>query len=159
MWYSFKLRVTDSLRKYRSVPPICFCAFCLLPLFLVAGIHTSAGSAGFTAMITRSKHSHITRQILTSGWLGGWREVQRAVQVRCGQSIIFHHILRLKLSISVRDSRFSRLGTETPRLSVWVSSWNQTRYPNSGLRSLGVSLGSETQIIKVSESEPESWFK
>ena len=58
-----------------------------------------------------------------------------------------------------RDSRFSRLGTETPRLSVWVSSRNRSRYRNSGLRSLGISLGTETQIIKVSESEPESWFK
>ena len=48
-----------------------------------------------------------------------------------------------------RASRFSRLGTETPRLSVWVSPRNRTRYRNSCIRSLGIGLGTETQIISL----------
>ena len=57
-------------------------------------------------------------------------------------------------SVHIRDSRFSRLGTETPRLSVQVSS--QNRNWNSGLKSLGIGLGTETLTFLVSESEPES---
>ena len=60
-----------------------------------------------------------------------------------------------RLGIS-RDSRFSRLGTETPRLSVQVSTRNRNRYRNSVLRSLGIGLGTETLTFQVSESEPES---
>ena len=56
-------------------------------------------------------------------------------------------------TIYIRDSRFSRLRTETPRLSVQVSSQKQTRYPNLGLKSLRISLGTETQTFQVLESE------
>ena len=38
-------------------------------------------------------------------------------------------------STETRDSRFSRLGTETPRLSVWVSSRNRTRQRQLGSHS------------------------
>ena len=55
-----------------------------------------------------------------------------------------------------RDSQFSRLGTETLRVSVQVSSRNRNRYRNPGLKGLGIGLGTKTQTFQVSESEPES---
>ena len=57
-----------------------------------------------------------------------------------------------------RDSRFSRLGTETPRLSVQVSSRNRTRNRLQAKRGLGISLGTETMKLQVSVSEPESGY-
>ena len=77
------------------------------------------------------------------------------------KQIPYLHCFRRPTDISVkifrppvcsRDSRFSRLGTETPRLSVQVSSRNRTRYRNSGLRSLRIGLGTETQTFQVSDS-------
>ena len=59
----------------------------------------------------------------------------------------------------IRDSRFSRLGTKTPRFSVQVSSLNRNRYRNPGLKRIGIGLGTETQTFQVSESEPESKFR
>ena len=59
---------------------------------------------------------------------------------------------------SIRDSRFSRLGTETPRLSVQVSSRNRTRNRLQAKRGLGISLGTETMKLQVSVSEPESGY-
>ena len=65
--------------------------------------------------------------------------------------------------LSSRDSRFSRLGTETRRLSVQVSSRNRNQYQNPGLKSVRIGLGTETQTcspslgiqtFQVSESEP-----
>ena len=58
----------------------------------------------------------------------------------------------------IRDSRFSRLGTETPRLSVQVSSRNRTRNRLQAKRGLGISLGTETMKLQVSVSEPESGY-
>ena len=55
-----------------------------------------------------------------------------------------------------RDSRFSRLGTETPRLSVQVLSRNWSRNRKSDIPSLGIGTGTKTQTFQVSESEPES---
>ena len=84
-----------------------------------------------------------------------------------------------------RDSRFSRLGIETPRLSVQVSSqnrsWNRksdipslgsepepklrhsksrnrNRNRKSDILSLGIRTGIESQTFQVSESEPESKY-
>ena len=58
--------------------------------------------------------------------------------------------------VGTKDFKFSRLGTETPRLSVEVLSRNRNRYRNPGLKSLEIGLGTETQTFQVSESEPES---
>ena len=57
-----------------------------------------------------------------------------------------------------RYSRFSRLGTETPRLSVQVSSRNRNRNRLQAKRGLGISLGTETMKLLVSVSEPESGY-
>ena len=52
--------------------------------------------------------------------------------------------------------RFSVLSSS--RLSVHVSSRNQNR--TSGLKSLGIGIGTETQTLQVSEMGPESkaWY-
>ena len=64
----------------------------------------------------------------------------------------------IPILIRYRDSRFSRLGTETPRLSVQVSSRNRTRNRLQAKRGLGISLGTETMKLQVSVSEPESGY-
>ena len=56
-----------------------------------------------------------------------------------------------------RGFPFSCVITKTLRLSVEVSSWNQTRIWNLGFWGLGTVPGTETQTILVSEREIKKW--
>ena len=80
-------------------------------------------------------------------------EVDEALQVKQGKKVCkttgFRgwKIFFMSCITKFLDSRFSRLGTETPRLSVRVLSRNRTRNRLQAKRGLRISLRTESMIL------------